>query len=85
VWISPPLLSRRQEALVAAVERLTAARGFAPSLRELADELRVHPSRIGQLVASTAAKGRISHVPRVARSLRVIPPTDRRSTPSTRG
>lgn len=79
MFVPCPLLSRRQQQLVAAVERLTAARGFAPSLRELADELNVHPSRIGQLVASTAAKGRIAHVPRVARSLRVIP--DRSASP----
>ncbi len=72
-FIPAPLLSARQRQLCDAIERLTAARGFAPSARELAADMRVSLARVGQLIASTAAKGALVREPGVARSLRLTP------------
>ena len=77
-----PLLSARQKQLCQTIEKLTAARhGVPPSVREVAAEMRLHPSRIGQLAATTAMKGALVREPRVARSWRVVKP----ETPATRG
>jgi len=71
----PPLLSRRQQELCDVIERLAAKRGgIAPSVREVAVEMNLHPSRIAQLAATTAAKGRLVREPRVARAWRVVRP-----------
>lgn len=70
-FIPAPLLSPRQAQLIATVEALTAARGFSPSVREIAAAMNVSLSRAAQLVTSTAAKGALTHEPGVARSIRV--------------
>lgn len=71
-----PLLSARQEQLCQTIEKLTTARGgVPPSMREVAAEMRLHPSRIGQLAATTAAKGALVREPRAARAWRVVKPS----------
>jgi SOS-response transcriptional repressor LexA len=70
----PPLLSARQVQLVAALEQLTAAKGYAPSIRELADHMGLSFGRVGALCRTTAAKGAVVSTPGVARSLRVVRP-----------
>lgn len=66
-------LSPRQSAMVAAVESLSAARGYPPSLTELAEALGVDPSRAAALAHECIRKGALTHEPRVARSWRVVP------------
>lgn len=68
----PPLLSARQTELCSVLERLTAERGFVPSVREIAAAMNVHPSRVSQLARSAAAKGAIAWEPGTARSWRVV-------------
>lgn len=67
-------LSPRQRQFVQTIERLTADRGFPPSLREVAAEMGVHFTRAHQLANTTAAKGFVRREPRVARSLVVTKP-----------
>jgi repressor LexA len=74
MFIPAPLLSPRQQQLCDTIERLTADRGFAPSLREVAEAMGVHPSRIQQLASTTERKGAITREPRVSRSWRVVKP-----------
>lgn len=73
-------LSPRQRQLVATIERLTADRGFPPSLAEAAVAMGVHPSRIHQLALTTERKGYLTREPKVARSWRVVKP----AAPATR-
>lgn len=75
----PPLLSPRQAQLLATIEQLQRERGYPPTAREVAAAMAVHPSRIAQLAATAAAKGRLQlGPPRTARAWRVLPPTDRK-------
>lgn len=67
-------LSPRQRQLIATVERLTADRGFPPTLAEAARDMGIHPSRVHQLAISTERKGFLAREPRVARSWRVVKP-----------
>ena len=67
-------LSPRQRQLVATIERMTDARGFPPTVAEVARELAVHPSRAHQLMLSTEAKGFLTREPKIARSWRVVKP-----------
>lgn len=66
------MLSPRQRQLCDTIERLSAARGFPPSLSEIAAEMRIDTSRASQLAHTAAAKGALHHEPRVARSWRVV-------------
>lgn len=68
----PPLLSPRQAQLVEVVEQLTAKTGYPPSSREIAAEMRVHPSRVNQLIATAAARGAVTRDPGKMRSVRVV-------------
>ncbi len=79
------MLSARQRELCDVVTRLTEARGFPPSCREIAAAMGVHFSRAAQLMKSTAAKGSVTFEPGVARSIRVIRPPEAKakSVPST--
>ena len=70
----PPLLSRRQEQLVETIAKLTADRGYPPSMREVATAMNVSFGRVGQLARTTEAKGAIARDPNVARSWRVVHP-----------
>lgn len=65
-------LSPRQEQLVEAVRRLTAQRGFSPSLAELARELGCSLCRAKSLADTAKARGFLLYEPRVARSYRVV-------------
>jgi len=77
-FIPPPRLSPRQQQLCQTIEELTAARGFAPSLREAAAAMGVHFSRVQQLARTAEARGAITREPRVARSWRVVKHAGRR-------
>ena len=69
-FTATPPLSPRQRQLCDTIEKLTKARGgIPPTYVELAGEMRCHPSRIAQLVRSTAEKGAITREPRMARGL----------------
>ena len=68
-----PELTDRQEQIVAAVATLTARHGYAPSLREVAGAVGVHPSRAARLANVAVRKGYLRHAPGVARSWRVVP------------
>ena len=75
------MLSARQRELCDVVTRLTEARGFPPSCREIAAAMGVHFSRAAQLVKSTAAKQAVTFEPGVARSIRVIRPSEAKAKP----
>ena len=65
-------LSRRQFQLLQAVTIFTATNGYAPSLSDLATELKLSCTRCYQLAMRLEARGRLLHTPRVARSWRVV-------------
>jgi SOS-response transcriptional repressor LexA len=65
-------LTPRQQQFLAAIERLTATRGFPPTLRELAAELGVHESRSLQLARNLVRRGHVARDYRVPRSIRVV-------------
>ena len=67
-------LTPRQRQLVNTLERLTAARGFPPTVAELAREMGLHHSRIHQLALSTERKGYLAREPKIARSWRAVKP-----------
>jgi Mn-dependent DtxR family transcriptional regulator len=66
-------LSARQIELCQAIARHVATTGLVPTTRELAGAMDVHPSRIGQLVESTAAKGALKYEPRKPRTIQLTP------------
>lgn len=67
-------LSKRMQQYLAALERLTADRGFPPTLSELARECGVHPTRSQQLARSLTRRGLILREPKVPRSIRLAKP-----------
>jgi repressor LexA len=67
-----PTLSPRQQELVDRLEQLTDRHGFPPSVRELADEMHLHPSRVQQLANQAQAKGALHRRPGAARAWRVV-------------
>lgn len=77
-------LSPRQRQLCETIDRLTKQKGYAPSMREAADAMGVHPSRVAQLAASTQAKGYLVRDPKAARSWRVVEPAAPTKAPSKR-
>ena len=72
--VAPHPLSPRQRQLCDVIERLTAARGYAPSYVEVSREMGLHVSRIHQLAATTQRKGWLRRDAKVARSWRVTRP-----------
>jgi SOS-response transcriptional repressor LexA len=62
----------RKRQLVEAIDRTGQARGFAPTQRELAQELGLSLARVAQLVAACEADGLISRKAMSARTCRVI-------------
>lgn len=68
-------LPRGQADLVAAILRLTADHGFAPTLRELASALGLSVTTVADQLASLERKRIIAREPYTARSLRVRDPT----------
>ena len=73
-FVAPHPLSPRQRQLCDVIERLTADRGFPPTLAECAAVMKVHPSRAAQIATSTVKKGWLLREPKVARSWRVTRP-----------
>jgi len=61
----------RQQQLLDAVEQMTAANGYAPTLRELGKAMAVSLTRIAQLMAACEEQGLIRKVPGICRSYRV--------------
>ena len=61
----------RQRQLLDAVEQMTAANGYAPTLRELATAMAVSLTRIAQLMAACEEQGLITRAPGICRSYRV--------------
>jgi len=61
----------RQRQLLDAVEQMTAANGYAPTMRELATAMAVSLTRIAQLMDSCEEQGLITRAPGVCRSYRV--------------
>lgn len=68
----PKQLTPRQKQLCRALDRLTGEHGYAPSVKELAGELKVSVTRCHALLRSTATKGAIASTPGVARSWRTV-------------
>lgn len=64
-------LSATQRAVLEAIPALAAARGYPPSLREVAARVGVSSTRVHQLVAVLERLGLLERTPGVARSLRV--------------
>lgn len=65
-------LPPRQAAGLAAIERLTRERGFAPTLRELAEDMKVSRSAIAQMLNALARKGFVHWEAGDSRTLRVV-------------
>lgn len=61
----------RQRQLLNAVEQMTEANGYAPTLRELAKAMAVSLTRIAQLMAACEEQGLIRRMPGICRSYRV--------------
>jgi hypothetical protein len=66
----------REKQLCEALARLTAERGYSPTLRELAPVLEVSLTRIAQVVASCQRKGLVASTPGICRTLRVVGPRE---------
>jgi len=62
----------RQRQLLDAVEQMTKANGYAPTMRELATAMAVSLTRIAQLMAACEEQGLIRRMPGICRSYRVI-------------
>jgi Mn-dependent DtxR family transcriptional regulator len=77
-------LSPRMQQYLAAIERLTAAKGFPPTLHELAAECGIHPTRSHQLTRVLIRRGLVLHEPRSPRTIRLANPASpsRRREPS---
>ena len=62
----------RQRQLLDAVEQMTEANGYPPSLRELATAMAVSLTRIAQLMAACEEQGFITKVSGISRTYRVV-------------
>jgi len=58
----------RERELLAALVKGQQARGYSPSMRELADEIGISLARVSQLMDSCRRKGWVTSAPRVARA-----------------
>lgn len=67
-------LTDRQAEVLQTIERLTSANGYAPTFAELCDELGIGINAINDHLLALEKKGRVSWVPRKARTLRVLQP-----------
>jgi repressor LexA len=67
--IMPRPLTRRQSEVVSFVRRYVEKRGFPPTIRELADELGVHPNAVAGHLSAAERKGVLKRAARVARGL----------------
>ena len=62
----------RDAQLLDTIERLTTLRGYPPTMREIAVEMKVSLTRIAQLMAIAVKAGRVAALPKTARTCRVI-------------
>jgi SOS-response transcriptional repressor LexA len=62
----------RLRQILDAVEQMTAANGYPPTMRELARAMAVSLTRVAQLMAVCEQQGLISKVPGICRSYRVV-------------
>jgi SOS-response transcriptional repressor LexA len=62
----------RQRQLLDAVQQMTEAKGYPPTLRELATVMTVSLTRIAQLMAACEEQGLIRKVPGICRSYLVV-------------
>jgi len=62
----------RLRQILDAVEQMTAATGYPPTMRELARAMAVSLTRVAQLMAVCEQQGLISKVPGICRSYRVV-------------
>jgi len=62
----------RQRQLLDAVEQMTEANGYPPTMREMAKRMGVSLTRIAQLMAACEQQGFIAKVPGISRTYRVI-------------
>jgi len=67
-------LSKSQQTLLQAIERLKLAMGMTPTVKEIADELSIKPPSVHEALKRLEEKGYIRRTPRKARSLEVIKP-----------
>ena len=64
--------AKRRNWIVSLIGRSLEDRGYPPSHVELATALEVSPRQVAKDLAVLERDGRITHTPRVARSLRVV-------------
>jgi len=64
-------VTSRQAEAVAVVERITAEKGYAPTLREIASALGVNVPRAHQLVRVCCRKGALAMDPLIPRSIHI--------------
>ena len=69
-------LSNRQRDLVEAIKQFQTARGYGPSIRDMATALNVSTTRAANLAEKAADAGALRHDPRVPRSWRVVDITE---------
>lgn len=62
----------RLRQILDAVEQMTAATGYPPTMRELARAMAVSLTRVAQLMAVCEQQGLITKVPGICRSYRVV-------------
>jgi SOS-response transcriptional repressor LexA len=62
----------KQRAVMDAIVELTAARGYPPSIRDLANRFNVNVNDVHQKVTRLQRDGLVVRDPRVCRSLRVV-------------
>jgi SOS-response transcriptional repressor LexA len=74
-------LTPRQSEIVLFCRRYADKHGFAPSLREIAEEFNVNVNAVAGHLAAAAKKGAISRSARTARGLVVHDATDRKANP----
>jgi repressor LexA len=74
-------LSSRQRLFIETVRRLTAERGFPPSLKEVGTALGCHASRAMQVARSLQRRGLVTREARIPRSLRLVTPAAPNAAP----
>lgn len=61
----------RKEQLLATIERMAVANGYAPTRREVATAMNVSLARVAQLTEDCVADGTLTRHPKAARAVRV--------------
>jgi len=66
-----PRLDKREQA-IRFIGRFWGRKGYGPSIRDVADELRMSVGGTQDLLAKLERDGVVVHAPRIARSLRLV-------------